>query len=46
MVLPGAKISAFSTKGRPGYSMAIANSVATMEPIRMVLPAPMASARM
>ena len=46
MVLPGAKMSAFCTNGPSGYSSASANSVATMLPIRIVFPAPMASARM
>jgi hypothetical protein len=47
IVLPGAKTSAFSTNGgsASGYSRAMANSVATMAPIRIVLPAPMARAR-
>jgi hypothetical protein len=45
IVLPGAKTSAFCTNGPSGYSRAMANSVAKIAPIRIVFPAPIASAR-
>ncbi|MER3422249.1 MAG: hypothetical protein C4293_02480 [Nitrospiraceae bacterium] len=46
IVFPGAKTRAFCTNGPSGYSIAMANSVAMIAPMRMVFPAPMANAKM
>ena len=46
IVVPGAKTKAFFIKFASGYSILIANSVAMIEPINIVLPAPIAKASM